>query len=112
MPWGEAFLACRGHAAVTTPKRSSGPPLRLRAWGMSLAMPSCTPKAARLGPDRNFRPIPLPAPVFLTTVSAGQATRTGWTAGAGWEYRFFPNRTLKAEYDYLGFGTKTTSSLV
>ena len=48
----------------------------------------------------------------LTTVTSGETTRTGWTAGGGWEYRIAPNWTVKAEYDYLGFGTKTVPSFV
>ncbi len=33
-------------------------------------------------------------------------TRVGWTAGAGLEYALTDNWALRAEYDYLGFGTK------
>jgi outer membrane immunogenic protein len=34
-------------------------------------------------------------------------TRTGWTAGVGFEYLFLPNWSAFVEYDYMGFGTKT-----
>jgi outer membrane immunogenic protein len=33
-------------------------------------------------------------------------TRWGWTAGAGWEYAFDPNWSLKLEYMYMDFGSK------
>ncbi|MGC1780115.1 MAG: outer membrane protein [Xanthobacteraceae bacterium] len=33
-------------------------------------------------------------------------TRVGWTAGAGLEYALTNNWALRAEYDYLGFGSK------
>ncbi len=36
-------------------------------------------------------------------------TRVGWTAGAGLEYALTDNWALRAEYDYLGFGTKQLS---
>jgi outer membrane immunogenic protein len=35
--------------------------------------------------------------------------RFGWTFGAGLEYMFAPNWSVFAEYDYLGFGTKTVT---
>jgi outer membrane immunogenic protein len=38
-------------------------------------------------------------------------TRTGWTAGVGLEYMFAPNWSAFAEYDFLGFGTKTVGTL-
>jgi outer membrane immunogenic protein len=34
-------------------------------------------------------------------------TRTAWTLGGGFEYMFLPNWSIFAEYDYMGFGTKT-----
>lgn len=34
-------------------------------------------------------------------------TRTGWTAGVGFEYMFLPNWSAFVEYDYMGFGTRT-----
>ncbi|HUI12773.1 MAG TPA: outer membrane protein [Xanthobacteraceae bacterium] len=33
-------------------------------------------------------------------------TRAGWTAGAGLEYALTNNWSVRAEYDYLGFGSK------
>lgn len=36
-------------------------------------------------------------------------TRIGWTAGAGLEYAFTDNWSVRAEYDYLGFGSKQLS---
>ena len=37
---------------------------------------------------------------------ADDLTRVGWTAGAGLEYALTDNWALRAEYDYLGFGSK------
>jgi outer membrane immunogenic protein len=34
-------------------------------------------------------------------------TATGWTIGGGIEYRFMPNWSVFAEYDYMDFGTQT-----
>lgn len=34
-------------------------------------------------------------------------TATGWTVGGGIEYRFMPNWSIFAEYDYMDFGTQT-----
>jgi outer membrane immunogenic protein len=36
-------------------------------------------------------------------------TRVGWTAGAGLEYALTDNWSARAEYDYLGFGSKQLS---
>ena len=33
-------------------------------------------------------------------------TQVGWTAGAGLEYALTDNWSVRAEYDYLGFGSK------
>ena len=33
---------------------------------------------------------------------SGSNTRTGWTAGLGFEYGFAPNWTFKVEWDYIG----------
>ena len=33
--------------------------------------------------------------------------RIGWTAGAGVEWAFTPEWSVKLEYDYYGFGTKS-----
>jgi outer membrane immunogenic protein len=36
---------------------------------------------------------------------------TGWVAGAGIEYAFAPNWTIRVEYDYMGFGNSTVGSM-
>ncbi len=46
--------------------------------------------------------------VALNTSSA-TFTRTGWTAGVGLEYALNQNWSVRAEYDYLGFGSKSLS---
>jgi outer membrane immunogenic protein len=33
--------------------------------------------------------------------------RIGWTAGAGIEWAFTPDWSVKLEYDYYGFGTRS-----
>jgi outer membrane immunogenic protein len=38
--------------------------------------------------------------------STDTMTRVGWTAGAGLEYALTDNWSVRAEYDYLGFGSK------
>ncbi len=43
--------------------------------------------------------------VALNT-SSTTLTRTGWTAGVGLEYALNQNWTVRAEYDYLGFGSQ------
>jgi outer membrane immunogenic protein len=46
----------------------------------------------------------------LTTgaVFTTNKTRSGWVWGAGVEYAFAPNWTVKAEYDYIGASSWTT----
>jgi outer membrane immunogenic protein len=44
-------------------------------------------------------------PVGGATVT-DSLTRIGWTAGAGLEYALTQNWAVRAEYDYLGFGSK------
>ncbi|MGU9981224.1 outer membrane protein [Phreatobacter sp. HK31-P] len=46
---------------------------------------------------------------FATNTGPGaeRYTRTGWTVGAGVEYAMTPNWTVKAEYSYYNFGTRT-----
>jgi outer membrane immunogenic protein len=39
----------------------------------------------------------------------GLETRFGWTAGAGIEWAFTNNWSLKLEYDYYGFGTRSVT---
>src|SRR5271169_6617529 len=42
------------------------------------------------------------------SVSIGNSnTNTGWTAGAGVEWMFAPNWTVRAEYDYVGLSNKS-----
>jgi opacity protein-like surface antigen len=41
----------------------------------------------------------------------GSSTISGWLAGGGIEYAFKPNWTVKLEYDYLGLGNWTTSTV-
>jgi outer membrane immunogenic protein len=36
---------------------------------------------------------------------------TGWVAGAGVEYAFAPNWTIRVEYDYMGFGNSTVGTM-
>jgi outer membrane immunogenic protein len=51
------------------------------------------------------------AGVTVTTVT-GSRTRTGWTVGAGTEYRFAGSWSALFEYDYVDFGIGTLSSTV
>jgi outer membrane immunogenic protein len=44
--------------------------------------------------------------VFLRT-NAGTETRAGWLGGVGIEYAYDACWSVKAEYNYLDFGTKT-----
>jgi outer membrane immunogenic protein len=37
----------------------------------------------------------------------GSFNRTGWLAGGGVEWMFMPNWSVRAEYNYLGFGSIT-----
>jgi outer membrane immunogenic protein len=46
------------------------------------------------------------------TVDDGGSTRTGWTAGAGWEFSFMPNWSAKIEYNYMDFGSTATKVCV
>jgi outer membrane immunogenic protein len=40
---------------------------------------------------------------------AASETRPGWLVGVGGEYRFAPEWSVKVEYDYLRFGTRSIS---
>jgi outer membrane immunogenic protein len=40
---------------------------------------------------------------------ADSENRVGWTVGAGVEWAFWNNWSVKAEYDYLDFGNKTVA---
>jgi len=44
----------------------------------------------------------------VTTVSSGSVsdTKTGWTIGGGWEYRFAPQWSVFIEGNYYDFGTR------
>jgi len=44
-----------------------------------------------------------------TVFFVGDTARAGWIAGVGAEWMFAPHWSLFAEYDYLGFGTKTVT---
>jgi outer membrane immunogenic protein len=46
----------------------------------------------------------LTGPVPGTAV--GKFDRTGWLAGVGVEWAFYGNWSVKAEYDYMGFGSQ------
>jgi outer membrane immunogenic protein len=42
-------------------------------------------------------------------VVSGNETRAGWLGGLGAEYAVDANRTVKIEYDYMDFGTRTVT---
>jgi outer membrane immunogenic protein len=44
------------------------------------------------------------------TTTGGKANRSGWLAGAGYEYAFNRNWSAKLEWNYMDFGTKATSA--
>jgi outer membrane immunogenic protein len=46
-----------------------------------------------------------------TDFSQTNSTRWGWTVGTGFEYALLPNWTVKSEYLYMDFGTKSSSNL-
>jgi outer membrane immunogenic protein len=43
----------------------------------------------------------------VTVATADGNTRWGWMAGAGVEYAFLPNWSVKVEYNYMGLGKKS-----
>jgi outer membrane immunogenic protein len=45
-------------------------------------------------------------------VDSSSKTRTGWTIGAGSEYKFAPNWSVFIEYNYADFGTNTANFIV
>jgi outer membrane immunogenic protein len=45
----------------------------------------------------------------LIAPSIGSETRNGWTVGVGAEWGFLPNWSLKAEYNYIDFGSATVT---
>jgi outer membrane immunogenic protein len=44
---------------------------------------------------------------FSTLTNCGNNNTGGWLVGAGFEYAFTNNWTVKLEYDYLGLGNRT-----
>jgi outer membrane immunogenic protein len=53
----------------------------------------------------------------LAGSASGSFNRTGWLAGGGVEWMFMPNWSVRAEYNYMGFGAiseqpVTTGNLV
>jgi outer membrane immunogenic protein len=46
-----------------------------------------------------------------TDFSQTNSTRWGWTLGSGFEYALLPNWTVKSEYLYMDFGTKSSGNL-
>jgi outer membrane immunogenic protein len=44
---------------------------------------------------------------FTSFTSCGNNSTGGWLVGAGFEYAFTNNWTVKLEYDYLGLGSRT-----
>ena len=51
----------------------------------------------------------LPTTFFTAFNWTGKETSVGWTIGAGVEWAMWGNWTIKGEYDYLDFGTKTVT---
>jgi outer membrane immunogenic protein len=49
--------------------------------------------------------------VTTTTVAPTQFTALGWMVGGGIEWSFAHNWSVKAEYDYLNFGTKNFTTV-
>jgi outer membrane immunogenic protein len=45
------------------------------------------------------------SPLGTLSSSTGTTTQAGWTMGGGLEYALDPHWSVKAEYDYLGFGS-------
>jgi outer membrane immunogenic protein len=46
---------------------------------------------------------------FPGFAGSSEATRTGWTLGAGVEYGFWNNWSAKLEYNYMDFGSRTVT---
>jgi len=62
------------------------------------------------------QPVPPPAqcvfvnPTIVTPFTfAASETRVGWTVGAGVEWAFWDNWSVKLEYDFLDFGSRTVT---
>jgi len=47
-----------------------------------------------------------------TVALSNSNTNSGWLAGAGVEWAFLPNWTVKAEYDFLGLGNKSYTAVI
>jgi len=48
-------------------------------------------------------------PFFVACNPAGGTTRSGWVAGAGFEWSLAPNLSAMVEYDHYGFGGRSVS---
>jgi outer membrane immunogenic protein len=48
-------------------------------------------------------------PLFTGAGSTNSSSQVGWTVGTGVEWAIWNNWSIKAEYDYLDFGNKTTA---
>ncbi len=48
--------------------------------------------------------------IFVPFSGVSSATRTGWTVGVGGEYKFSPNWSVFAEYNYVGLGSKASTN--
>ena len=68
--------------------------------------------ATACGLVRSFR-CPLSVFLRITVVTpfnfAASETRVGWTVGAGVEWAVWENWSVKLEYDYLDFGSRTVT---
>jgi outer membrane immunogenic protein len=53
--------------------------------------------------DKYSNPFTFPG---ISSVDTATETRSGWTAGVGLEYALSGPWSVKAEYDYMGFGTR------
>ncbi len=56
--------------------------------------------------SEGFRHLSITIPTCVGTPCTGSNSTWGWTIGAGGEYAFAPNWTLRLEYDFLDFGNK------
>jgi outer membrane immunogenic protein len=52
---------------------------------------------------------PLGSPVFVSCNPSGSDTRTGWTAGLGFDWAFANNWTAGMEFDHYQFGNHTVT---
>jgi len=49
---------------------------------------------------------------FGNEFATNRSSRTGWTVGAGVEWMFVPHWSVFLEYNYMGFGTRSSSFAV